>query len=177
MAENKEKGLVIIFTGNGKGKTTAALGTVLRATGYGWKIYIVFFLKGKRNSGEYSALSRLPNVVISRFGLRAFTDPQSIKPEEKTQATRAFTAVQKAVMSGDYQLVVLDEVNVAISYNLVTLDEVIELINDKPSHVELILTGRYADTRLLEAADLVTEMVNIKHPFEKGIQARKGIEY
>jgi cob(I)alamin adenosyltransferase len=173
----KGKGLVLVFTGNGKGKTTAALGTVLRSAGYGRKIFIVFFLKGKRDSGEFVSLSKLPDVVISRSGLRPFADPKNIKPEEKIQARQAFDAAREAVMSSDYQLVVMDEINVAISYNLVTLDEVIELIKEKPAHVDLILTGRYADNRLLEAADLVTEMVNVKHPFEKGIKARKGIEY
>jgi cob(I)alamin adenosyltransferase len=177
LAEKKEKGLVLVFTGNGKGKTTAALGTVLRAAGHGWKIYIVFFFKGKRDSGEFTALSKLTDVVISRFGLKPFTDPKNIKPEEKDQGRKAFAAARKAVMSGDYDLVVLDEINIAVRYNLVTPDEVIELIKEKPSNVQLVLTGRYADNGVLEAADLVTEMVNIKHPFEKGIKARKGIEY
>ena len=177
MATEKERGLALVFTGNGKGKTTAALGTVLRAAGYGQKIYIVFFLKGKRDSGEFVTLSKLPGVVVSRFGLRAFADPKNVKPEEKIQARKAFSAARKAVMSGEYQLVVMDEINVAVSYNLVNPNEVIELIKEKPPHVDLILTGRYADNRVLEAADLVTEMVNVKHPFEKGIKARKGIEY
>ena len=177
MTVKKEKGLVLVFTGNGKGKTTAALGTIMRSAGYGWKIFVVFFLKGKRDSGEFMSLAKLPNIEVSRYGLRPFANPANLKPEDKAQARKAFEAGHKAVTSGVYRLVVVDEINVAIEYNLVNLNEVIELIREKPDDVDIILTGRYADTRLLEAADLVTEMVNVKHPFEKGIQARKGIEY
>jgi len=171
------KGLVQIFTGNGKGKTTAALGTVLRATGHSLKVFIVFFMKGDYAYGEYSALAKLPNVETASFGFRKFTDPSNIKPEEKEQAKAALETARKAVLSGNYNLVVLDEVNVALSYNLIELDDVIRLIKEKPSHVELILTGRYANSRLIDMADLVTEMVKVKHPFDKGIKARKGIEY
>ncbi|OGO31499.1 MAG: cob(I)yrinic acid a,c-diamide adenosyltransferase [Chloroflexi bacterium RBG_16_56_11] len=177
MADKKQQGLVQVFTGNGKGKTTAALGAVLRAAGHDWKIYIVFFFKGKRDSGEFTSLSKFPNVVLSRFGLRPFADPADITPTEKEQARRALAAASEAVTSGRYDLVVLDEVNVALDYKLVSLDDVLRLVREKPSHVELILTGRHADNRLLEAADLVTEMVKVKHPFDKGIKARKGIEY
>jgi cob(I)alamin adenosyltransferase len=166
------KGLVQIFTGDGKGKTTAALGTVLRAAGHGLKVFIVFFMKG-----EYNSLSRLPDVEMASFGFRKFIDPANIKPEEKEQAKAALETARKAVISGKYNLVVLDEVNVALGFNLIELDDVIRLIKDKPSHVELILTGRRADSRLIEMADLVTEMVKVKHPFDKGIKARKGIEY
>ena len=177
MATKNGKGLVQVFTGNGKGKTTAALGTVLRAAGHGLKIFIVFFMKGDYSYGEYAALARLPNVEVSKFGFRRFIDPTHIKPEEKEQAGQALVAAREAVFSGRYDLVVLDEVNVAVGWNLVDADDVIRLIKEKPPAVELILTGRYADERLLELADLVTEMVKIKHPFDKGIQARKGIEY
>jgi cob(I)alamin adenosyltransferase len=171
------KGLVQIFTGNGKGKTTAALGTVLRAVGHGLRVFIVFFMKGDYAYGEYSSLAKLPNVEVSSFGFRKLTDPTNIKPEEREQAKLALAATLDAVLSGDYDLVVVDEINVALSYNLIELDEVIQLIKDKPSNVELILTGRYVDTKLVEMADLVTEMVKVKHPFDRGIKARKGIEY
>ena len=166
-----------IFTGNGKGKTTAALGTILRAAGHGLKIFIVFFMKGDYAYGEFNSLLNLPNVEILKSGFREFTDPLNIKPEEKEQAQSALVAARKAVTSGKYNLVVLDEVNVALEFKLIETAEVIKLIEDKPPHVELILTGRYADNRLLEKADLVTEMVKVKHPFDKGIKARKGIEY
>jgi cob(I)alamin adenosyltransferase len=171
------QGLVQVFTGNGKGKTTAALGTVLRAAGHGLKIFVVFFMKGDYTYGEFETLLKLPNVEVLKSGFRQFTDPLNIKPEEKEQAAAAMAAAGKAINSGKYDLVVLDEVNVALEYKLIELDDVIKLIANKPAGVELILTGRYADNRILELADLVTEMVKVKHPFDKGIKARKGIEY
>jgi cob(I)alamin adenosyltransferase len=175
--EQKGKGLVQIFTGNGKGKTTAALGTILRAAGHGLRILIVFFMKGNYSYGEYSTLARLPNVDVTSFGFRHLTDPTNIKPEEIEQARLALAAAREGVLSGNYDLVVLDEVNVAVDFKLLELEDVMQLIKDKPDHVELILTGRYADARLIDMADLVTEMVKVKHPFDKGIKARKGIEY
>ena len=121
--------------------------------------------------------TRFPNVEVSRSGFRRFVDPAHITPEEKEQAGLALAAARQAITSGDYDLVVLDELNVATGYGLVTLEEVIRLIREKPPHVELIITGRHADARLVEMADLVTEMVKVKHPYDKGIKARKGIEY
>jgi len=177
LTKKNGKGLVQIFTGNGKGKTTAALGTILRAAGHGLKVFIVFFMKGDYEYGEFNTLPKLPNIEIFKSGFRQFTDPLNIKPEEKEQAKSALAAARKAILSGSYDLVVLDEVNVALEYNLIELDEVIKLIEDKPPRVELILTGRYADNGLIEMADLVTEMVKVKHPFDRGIKARKGIEY
>jgi cob(I)alamin adenosyltransferase len=171
------KGLVQVFTGNGKGKTTAALGTILRAAGHGFRVFIVFFMKGNYDYGEFSTLAKLPNVDMASFGFRQLTDPANIKPEEIEQARLALAAAREAVLSGNYDLVVLDEVNVALDFKLIELDEVVKLIGDKPPEVELILTGRYADTRIIKLADLVTEMVNVRHPFDKGIKARKGIEY
>jgi cob(I)alamin adenosyltransferase len=177
VAVENHKGLVQVFTGNGKGKTTAALGTIVRAAGHGFKIFIVSFMKGDYAYGEYKTLSSLPNIEISQFGFRKLTDPANITPEEKEQARLAMAAARDAVLSGKYDLVVLDEVNVALGYNLIDTEEVIDLINEKPPEVELILTGRYVDNRIIEMADLVTEMIKVKHPFDKGIKARKGIEY
>jgi len=177
LTKKSSKGLVQVFTGNGKGKTTAALGTVLRAAGHGLKIFIVFFMKGKYPYGEFSTLPKLPNVEVASFGLRCLIDPAKINPEEIEQAKLALSTARKAMLSGKYDLVVLDEVNVAVYFKLIELDEVIRLINDKPQNVELILTGRYAEARLIELADLVTEMVKLKHPYDSGVQARKGIEY
>ena len=177
MAEKNGKGLVQVFTGNGKGKTTAALGAILRALGNGLRVYIVFFMKGDYAYGEFSTLSKLPNVDMISFGFRRLIDPSNVKPEEIEQAELALAAAREAILSGNYDLVVLDEVNVALGFNLIELDDVVKLIGDKPPKVELILTGRYADARIIELADLVTEMVKVKHPFDKGIKARKGIEY
>ena len=172
-----DRGMVQLFTGNGKGKTSAALGTVLRALGHGMKVFIVFFMKGNYPYGEFRTLSNLSNVDVASFGFRRRTDPANLKPEEIEQAKLALSTARQAILSGNYDLVVLDEVNVAVNFKLIDVDEVVKLINDKPSKVELILTGRYADARLIEMADLATEMVKLKHPYDKGVKARKGIEY
>ena len=178
MTKKSAKGLVQIFTGEGKGKTTAALGTVLRAAGHGLKISIIFFIKGRSSQGEYKALAALPNVKVASFGLRQFIYKNNvINPAEKAQAQAALAAAREDITSGKFDLVVLDEVNVAIYFRLLEVQEVLRLIKDKPPQVELILTGRNADKKLIAAADLVTEMGKIKHPFDKGIKARKGIEF
>ena len=171
------RGLVQIFTGDGKGKTTAAIGAVIRALGHGLRVYVAFFMKGDYPYGERSILSQLPNVTIASFGSRGFIDPANIKPEEKEQAKRALAAAREAMLSGSYDLVVLDEVNLAAAWNLVELDDVLKLIEDKPPGIELILTGRRADSKLVKAADLVTEMLKIKHPYDEGVAAREGVEY
>ena len=176
-SEPPTKGLVQIFTGNGKGKTSAALGTVIRALGHGLRAYIVHFMKSDYSHSERRILAELPNVTAVSFGKKGFTDPANIKPEEKEQARLALAAAREAVLSGNYDLVVLDEVNIAVAWQLVGLDDVVKLIKDKPHNVELILTGRQADARLVELADLVTEMVKVKHPYDKGIRARKGFDY
>ena len=176
MAENN-KGLVQIFTGDGKGKTSAALGVVIRALGQGLRVCIIYFMKGDYPYGERRILSKLPNVAVTSFGSLEFVDPANVKPEEKEQARQALAAAREAMLSGSYDLVVLDEVNVAVAWKLIELDGVIRLISDKPPNVELILTGRYADPKLVQMADLVTEMLKIKHPYDKGVLSRKGIDF
>ena len=171
------KGLVQVFTGDGKGKTTAALGAVIRALGHGLRVYITAFMKGDYPYGEWKFLSNLPNVTIARFGFRKFTDPANVLPSEVEQAKQALAAARKAMLSGNYDLIVLDEVNIAVAWKLIELDDVIKLISDKPRNVELILTGRHADKELVRMADLVTEMLKIKHPYDEGAMAREGIEY
>jgi len=171
------RGLVQIFTGDGKGKTSAAIGAVIRALGHGMKVYIAFFMKGAHPSGEFHILSQLSSVTMASFGTGGFVDPKNIKPGEKGEAERALAAVREAMLSGKYNLVVLDEVNVAVAFGLISVDEVLKLIDDKPKNVELILTGRRADSKLVQAADLVTECLNIKHPYDVGVAARGGIEF
>ncbi len=178
MTKKSAKGLVQIFTGEGKGKTTAALGAVLRAAGHGLKISVIFFIKGHSSQGEYKTLTTLPNVKVASFGLRQFIHKNDvINPAEKAQAQAALAAAREDVTGGKFDLVVLDEINVAVYFRLLGVQEVLQLIKDKPPRVELILTGRNADKKLIEIADLVTEMGKIKHPFDKGIKARKGIEF
>jgi len=168
---------VEVFTGSGKGKTSAAMGVVLRALGHDLKVCIIFFMKGNYPYGEKKTLARFPNVTFSIFGGLDFVDPHNVKEDDKKEARRALEAGREAVMSGKYDLVVLDEINVAVAWKLVELDDVIRLIEGKPDSVELILTGRYADPKLVRIADLVTEMVAIKHPYDEGVQARAGFEY
>ena len=171
------KGLVEVFTGEGKGKTSAALGVVLRALGHDFRVCVIHFMKGNFPYGEQKVLAQLPNVTLSVFGRTSFVDPNNPTEEDKKEANRALETGREAMLSGKYDLVVLDEVNVASAWGLVGVDEVVRLIQDKPEDVELILTGRYADKRLVELADLVTEMLAIKHPFDKGVKARAGLDY
>jgi cob(I)alamin adenosyltransferase len=175
--EPLSRGLVQIFTGDGKGKTSAAIGVVIRALGHGLKVYIAFFMKGDYPYGERQILSKLPGVTLEGFGSRDFVDPKNVKPEERAEAERALAAARKAMLSGDYDMVVLDEVNVAIAFGLIAVDDVLKLIGEKPERLELVLTGRRADTKLVQAADLVTECLKIKHPYDAGVAARGGIEF
>lgn len=178
MPQQFDQGMITIFTGDGKGKTTAAIGTVVRAAGHGFRAFIICFLKGKDYiHGENAILSKLPNVTLASFGQEGWVDRENIKPEHKKQAGLALSVAKEAINSGNYDIIVLDEINIAIDLELVNLDEVIKLIKEKPKKVELILTGRYTNPKLIQLADLVTEMRNTKHPFIRGITARRGIDY
>jgi cob(I)alamin adenosyltransferase len=170
-------GLVHLYTGDGKGKTTAALGLALRAAGHNFRVHIVCFMKGSYPYGEWAALSRLPGVRVSLFGHDHFVDPEHVRPEEKEEARRALDCARQAVHSGQYDVVILDEVAVATGWKLLDTASVLQLIREKPENVELVLTGRYADRALIEAADVVTEMVKIKHPYDRGIESRRGIDH
>ncbi|HEY91376.1 MAG TPA: cob(I)yrinic acid a,c-diamide adenosyltransferase [Dehalococcoidia bacterium] len=170
-------GLVEVFTGNGKGKTSAALGIALRAAGHGMRVHIIFFMKGDYPYGEREAFSHLVNVDVSHFGQETFVDPSNVRAEEIAEAKRGLDTAREVIQSGNYDIVVLDEINVATAWKLLDIEEVLELLRDKPRDIELILTGRYADRRLVDAADLVTEMVNLKHPYDRGILSRKGLDY
>lgn len=174
---SSKKRLVEVFTGSGKGKTSAAMGVVLRALGHDLRVCVIHFMKGEYPYGERKALACLPNVTIKAFGSLSFVDPHKVKDEDKKEARKALEAGREAMLSGDYDLVVLDEINVAAAWKLVDIEEVMGLIKNKPDSVELILTGRYADPRIVKIADLVTEMVAIKHPYDEGVQARAGFEY
>jgi cob(I)alamin adenosyltransferase len=172
-----DRGLVAVFTGDGKGKTSAALGVVLRALGHGLRVNIIYFMKSNRPNSERVILRQLPNLSLSSLGQSGFVDPVNIKAEAKEPAKKSLAKAHQVIHSGDYDVVVLDEINVAVAWKLVEVDEVIKLIKSKPREVELILTGRYADPGIIAVADLVTEMVNVKHPYDIGIRAREGIDY
>ncbi|MBE0480188.1 MAG: cob(I)yrinic acid a,c-diamide adenosyltransferase [Dehalococcoidia bacterium] len=177
MSDPQNKGLVEVFTGSGRGKTSAALGIVLRAVGHGLRVFIVHFMKGDYPYGEQKSLANLPNVTVFRCGQISFVDPKNVEEVDRKEARKGLEAARDALKSGKYDLVVLDEINVAAAWKLIELDDVLKLIEEKPADVTLILTGRYADTRIVKAADLVTEMVAIKHPFDNGVDARPGFDY
>ena len=169
------KGYVHIYTGDGKGKTTAALGLALRAVGAGMKVFIVQFLKGKASS-EFIPLAKLSDsIVVVHYGRSSLIKDKPTE-EDKDLALRGLTEARQAIVSGKYDLIILDEVIVAVLFNLIPLDDLLDLIKKKPDHVELVFTGRKADPKLIEAADLVTEMKEIKHYYTQGVSARAGIE-
>lgn len=171
-----QRGTVHVFTGNGKGKTTAALGCGLRAAGHGFNVLTVQFMKGRRY-GELDAAKHVPGFEIVQSGLDRFVEKGNPRPEDLELARRGFERASDAARSGQYDMVILDEVNTAVDYGLVALDGVLRLIEEKPRHVELILTGRYAHQKIKDAADTVTDMVEVKHHHNAGIEAREGIEY
>jgi cob(I)alamin adenosyltransferase len=177
MMPKLERGLVQVYTGNGKGKTSAAFGLTLRAIGRGLKVYIIQFIKGGFDYGELYVVDKLPNLKLKAFGRGKFIVEKPAEKEDIAFAEEALALAGKVIRSGEYDIVVLDEINVALNLKLINLEKVLELIKNKPKHVELILTGRYVPSEIIEVADLVTEMKEIKHPFNKGYQARKGIEY
>ena len=172
-----EKGLTQVYTGDGKGKTSAAFGLALRAIGRGLKVYVVQFIKGGFDYGELHIVDNLPNLKLKAFGRGKFVTEIPPTKEDVKLAKEAFNLAEKVVNSKEYDLVILDEINVALNLKLVDVDEVIHLIGNKPKHVELILTGRYAPPEIIEVSDLVTEMKEVKHPYTQGIPTRKGIEY
>ena len=166
-----------VYTGNGKGKTTAAFGLALRAIGRGLKVYVIQFIKGGFDYGELYIADKLPNLKLKAFGRGKFVTEKPAEKEDVKLAEEALALAEKVIKSGEYDIVILDEVNVALDLKLIKTEKVVELMKSKPRHVELVLTGRYAPAEIVEIADLVTEMKEIKHPFSKGQQARKGIEY
>ncbi len=172
-----EHGLVQVYTGDGKGKTSAAFGAALRAIGRGLRVYIIQFIKGGFDYGELHVVKKLPNLKLAAFGRGTFVTEVSPHEEDVKLAEEALKLAKEVIGSGQYDIVVLDEINVALNLKLVTVDEALQLIKNRPKHVELILTGRYAPMQIVEVADLVTEMKEIKHPFTEGVTPRKGIEY
>lgn len=169
------RGYVQVYTGDGKGKTTAALGLALRASGHGMRTYIGQFMKGQPY-GELEALRDHPLITIEQYGDVRCIHQEEVTPEHVSQAQRGLERAREVMLSGNFDLVVLDEVNVAIWFGLLTVEEVLALLDRRPKHVEVILTGRRAPQELIERADLVTEMQAVKHYYQQGVVARKGIE-
>ena len=172
-----EKGLVQVYTGNGKGKTSAAFGLALRAIGRGLKVYMIQFIKGGFDYGELYVVKSLPNLTLKAFGRGKFITSKPPEKEDVRLAEEALKLAREIVESREYDVVVLDEINVALHLKMIKLQDVLKMIEEKPENVEVVLTGRDAPEEIVEAADLVTELKEVKHPFSKGYQARKGIEY
>jgi len=177
---DKRHGLVIVNTGDGKGKTTAALGTALRAVGYGWRVLILQFIKGTWKYGEMEAIKRLePEVELVRMGQGFYKILNDNLPAEVHQeaARAALAFARDQMLSGKYDLIVLDEINVALQTGLLDVKDVLTLLDERPAGLHLILTGRGAPPEIIERADMVTEMREIKHPYQQGIKAQRGIDY
>lgn len=169
--------LVQVYTGDGKGKTTAALGLALRAAGHGLRIEIVQFMKGWPGYGELKGVAWLPTVTIHPFGGSGWVHPEQPDREDYERAARALAYARQAVTSAQADIVVLDEINVALDYGLLELDAILALLDERPPSVELVLTGRNAHPEVLKRAGLVTEMRKVKHPYDEGISGRQGIEF
>jgi cob(I)alamin adenosyltransferase len=166
--------MIQVYTGEGKGKTTAALGLAIRAAGAGLRVYIGQFIKGREYS-EIKILRRLKNIKLEQFGRGCFIRNRPAK-EDFDLAKRGLMRAKKIIADRDYRVVILDEINVALRLGLLKLKEILELIKDTPKDIELILTGRYAPKEIIKLADLVSQMKQIKHYYKKGTKARKGIE-
>lgn len=172
----ENRGYIHLYTGNGKGKTTTALGLALRASGAGKRVYIAQFVKGMKYSEVNAIVQHLPNMEIKQYGLDCFINKEP-SPEDIDAAQAGLSQSLELICSGRYDVFVLDEICIALYFNLIDIEDVLNLINHKPPHTELILTGRYAPQELVDAAHLVTEMREVKHYYTQGVEARKGIEF
>ena len=175
-----EKGFVIVYTGGGKGKTTAALGLALRALGYNHKVCMIQFIKGSWHYGELDSVKRLePELELTAVGkgFVGIIDDKSPREDHEKIAEEAIKICKEKIKSKKFDLVILDEINYAVDLGLIRTEQVIELIKMKPDDLDLILTGNHAKQEIIDLADLVTEMKEIKHPFKSGIKAKKGIDF
>jgi cob(I)alamin adenosyltransferase len=176
-SKTEERGLVIVHTGKGKGKTTAAMGMAMRCVGHNMKVGIVQFVKGVWDTGERRVLARFPDLCVMRAMGEGFTwDTQDLK-RDLAAARRAFDAAKEMIADSSFRMVVLDELNIVLRYGYLPLDEVLETLGNKPHGLHVVVTGRNAKEELIEAADLVTEMALVKHPFRAGVKAQAGVEY
>ena len=169
-------GLIQVYTGDGKGKTTAALGLALRAAGRDMKVLIVQFMK-KWDYGELHSIKLIPNITIETFGTKEFIYKGKAKKIDYEQVEKAFSFGIEGMQSGNYDIVIFDELNMTLYYDLLDIKEVVKKIKGKPQNVEVVITGRRAPQEIIEIADLVTEMREVKHPYQKGVEARRGIEF
>jgi cob(I)alamin adenosyltransferase len=169
------RGLLLVNTGNGKGKSTAAFGVAMRAIGQGLKVSVIQFIKGKWKTGELDAAERL-GLELKAMG-RGFTWESKNIEEDKALMREAWTLASEKILSGNYDLIILDEINYVLGYGYIRIDEVAQTLQSRPPHVHVVMTGRNAPDEIVSIADCVTEMRDIKHPYRKGIPAQKGIDF
>jgi len=175
-----ELGLIQVYTGTGKGKTTAAIGAGIRAVGQGLRVHMIQFLKGGDNFppyGEVRALEQIPQFTLEQYGPGHFVNPHAISDDDREIVRRGLQRAREILHSGNYDIVILDEINVVLQFGIVELETVLDLLDKRANGTEVILTGRGASKGLINHADLVSQIQEIKHPFTKGIKARMGIEY
>ena len=175
-----ERGYIQIYTGDGKGKTTASLGLALRALGHGWNVLVIQFTKGDSATsyGEIVSASKfLPNLDVVQFGMDRVVYSHNISMEDYKEAKKGWEFAKDAINGGKYQLIILDEINICTAMNMIKVSEVKDVLINKPEHLEIVLTGRNAHPELQALAHLVTEMKPVKHYFDVGVMARQGIEY
>ncbi len=178
MGASRRRGLIFILTGRGKGKTSAALGMALRAAGQGLRVLILQFMKRKPDIGEIMALEKtnLP-ITIEQYGRSVFFKTRTCEAMDIYVAHQGLAAFEDAMENGTYDLIILDEINMAIYFGMLEVEELLRAIEKRPTELHLVLTGRYARKELLDIADLVTEMKEVKHHYNEGVNAQKGIEF
>jgi len=174
---HNDNGLVFVYTGNGKGKTTAAMGQALRAVGHGFKVLVIQFMKGRKYGEVVAAEKYLPDITIHQCGLDRFVIKDDLKPDDIGLAQKGLNLAKKALRAGDYDMVILDELNVAVDFGLVSVQDVVEMIKSRMPSIDLVLTGRYAPQKIIELADTVSEFKEIKHHYAAGVTERAGIEF
>jgi cob(I)alamin adenosyltransferase len=175
--KTKEKGLLIVHTGKGKGKTTAAMGLAMRCIGHGKKVGIVQFVKGAWSTGEREVLAKFPDLCVFKVMGEGFTWDTQDRQRDITAAARAWETAKEMINDRSYQMIILDELNIVLRYEYLPLEEVVADLQAKPEELHVVVTGRNAKDTLIEAADLVTEMALIKHPFRSGVKAQVGVEF
>jgi cob(I)alamin adenosyltransferase len=173
---SQKKGFIHVYTGNGKGKTTTAIGLGIRATGAGFKVLMIQFMKGRRYS-ELDALDGVPNFTVIQFGRDEFVSKEKPEQIDIEFAQKGLVYAKEVIQNNAYDLIILDEINVALDYRLIPLSDVIQLLEEKPDSLEVVLTGRYASPEIIKLADVVSEILEIKHPYQQGVMSRKGIDW
>jgi len=172
-----KQGLIMVITGNGKGKTTSAFGQALRAVGQGYKVCVIQFMKG-RKYGEVKAIEKhIPEIQIIQSGLDSFVMRDNPAPVDVALAQKGLERAKEVVQSGEFDMVILDEINVAVDFNLISEEDLLQLVGKKKPEMSIIVTGRYASDKLIQMADLVSEVTEVKHHYNAGIKDQPGIEY